>query len=1121
MEAIPLFNPYSMSDDQILKVQTAQDTDLKKILSIIQNNQNTIGSKHIVICGPSGIGKSFMMRRLQIHFKPYNTIYFFLFPEIPSQMYCANDFLLQIQQILFSEKGASEKAKCFSNKWQENCRIIDQLIEKSQYKHIIIGIENLHLLLLEQGIFSHPVQRDYLLNLLQTKSWLTLITTHTGTISRNLAPFYQNFSSHDLSKWTKQDHEHYLYRIFSLYHHSESGHPKIKKNALSRFTGGLPRNAVITTNILRQKDIFSTIDVLEQTIDWLTPYYQNQFLSLMPQYRQLIDVLICGKEPCTIKEIANRMHCHEKEISENICWLRDHGYLNECFQGDNAKAYSVKDRLFVHYYRKRHGLSLLKTHGCLSNVSEFLTTFYSNKDLIQMARDCCTKGNLSISKDLLQIILSHAGISIDLLPWDEDLHLLFQAVDICFSENYKLPKSEKKLAAIFEQMRDILEACQYSPNHLNKHRFAYLITGNLFINKQAILFLFQKCINNQLSYHQWVDLDVYFYRQESKMLMAYGDFLIPFLHQIKHGAIIPDEINEGRINRLKKSDPDIYYPLAVFCSARVPFELSSKEQLEAHQKCMEITQDIEFQVFHLEQIGWHLGCMKTYSEAITTFQKALAIREKQHNFSRQAWICGQIGWCYQLLKDYDISQKYHKIACKIYHEENDIINYAWNVGCIGRIYGKCGQYESALKKHYEVIDILNQKSDIKQIAWNWSRIARNQTCLKRYDLAMNAHQTALEILEQDKDHDLKAWNLEGLAWIYGKVNQHDDAIKAQQQALKYRSQEGNISQQAWNLEGIGWSLGKLGRFEEALKVLNRALKVREKINHHKGQAWNLEGIARYLGRLARFDEAIAAHENALILQKKSNNYERQIWNYRGIAWNHKEKNDYEQSIHALKHALECAETSESIYWQASLWALIGWNLHKIHRLTDSIKAHEKAITLYQSLNNSAGILENAGQMAINYFILGQTGRAWDVLDHYGTFTQYPNKMIFRIGDVIIYLIRNVRKNIAYRTAINIIDGLLLRQKTWDISPIMQSLLLSLIVADIDIKFTHKLTRYVKKQCPNNSNCHLQTIFDLIEYIHQNWNTDFLNQMERQRRQAMESLIDAISHSYWLKRSDIS
>ncbi|ETR73822.1 MAG: hypothetical protein OMM_00671 [Candidatus Magnetoglobus multicellularis str. Araruama] len=483
---------------------------------------------------------------------------------------------------------------------------------------------------------------------------------------------------------------------------------------------------------------------------------------------------------------------------------------------------------------------------------------------------------------------------------------------------------------------------------------------------------------------------------------AYGAFVTRLMDQMATSEIVPDVIQESRINRLKKSDPDMYYALVVFCFSRLPFDVSSEIQLEAHKRCIHNTSDIGFKVFHYEQMAWHQGCLNELHESIICFEKALTIRKKQNKPSRQAWILSQMGWCYQLQKDYDKSFEMHEQACHLYTED-DPINYAWNIGCIGRIHGKCGRFEAAIARHEEAIGILVNNPDIKLSAWNWSRIARNQTRLKRYDLAMNAHQTALKLLEKQMDKELQAWNLEGLAWIYGKVNQYDDAIKVQQQALQYRSQEGNISQQAWNLEGIGWSLGKLERFEEALKVLNRALKVRKNFNHIKGQAWNLEGIARFLGNLGRHDEAIAAHERALVFQEKENNHERQIWNYRGIAWNYKEKNDHDNAIMALNQALNHAKQSESIYWQATLWALIGWNLRQMHRLSDAIKAHEQAIKLYQRQNNTAGILENAGQMAINCFILGQTGRAWNILDHYGASMKCPQKLLSSMGDTIVYL----------------------------------------------------------------------------------------------------------------------
>jgi tetratricopeptide (TPR) repeat protein len=1107
MEAIPLFNPYTMSDDQLLKVQTAHETDFKKILSIIQNNQQKFDSKHIVINGSAGAGKSFLLRRLQIHFKPYQTIAFLLFPEVPLHMFCANDFLKHIQQFLFVKNSAFEKSEDDTNTWEDNCRLIEQQVKKLQYNHIILGIENLHLLLSDQGIFFS--QKDQLQNFLKNTSWLTLITTHSGQYAHQLAAFFDSLYQCDLSDWTDLDHEKYIHKIFTMHQPNSDGYPEIKQNAVRQFTGGLPRHTAIMADILRHKDIFATISALETKIDCLTPYFQNQFFSLASCKQLIIVALIHRNTPSTIPELADQIHLNETDISQHIDWLIEHEYLNEISQTNNTIAYALKNRLFVLYYRMRHGtMPDLLNKRTLAHMSEFLTTFYENHDLIKMAQKCFSQGNTTDARELLHIILSQKGFVITQIPWKNDIPLLFQAIDICFFQDFQLSKSEKKAALIHQQIRDLIEASQYLPNGLNISQFSYLITGNLFINEKTCRFLFQKCICNHLSHDQWIDLDLFFARQHLKMRMAYGDFLMPLLNRMKNDEIIPDVIREVRMNRLKQNDPDIYYALIAFCIDRLPFSISCAEQLEAHRNCLRWTKDITYQVVHLEQIGWHLGCLKKYDEAIAFFQKALDIRKKQNNFIQQAWISGQLGWCHQLLKAYDISYDYHKNACKIYHDATDFINYAWNLGCIGRIHGKCGRYEAALKKHQHAIDMLEDHPDIKQIAWNWSRIARNQTCLKRYDKAMNAHQTALELLEQDSDNDLKAWNLEGLAWIYGKVAQHDDAIKTQQQALKYRSQEGNISQQAWNLEGIGWSLGKLGRFEEALKVLNRALKVREKTNHQKGQAWNLEGIARFLGRLGRHDEALVAHERALIIQKNENNHERQIWNYRGMAWNHKEMKDYEQSIHILKHALEFAEKSENKYWQAALWALIGWDYHQIHQLADAIMAHEMAISFYQTLNNDAGVMENAGQIAINYFILGQTGRAWNVLDHYGTAAQCPNKIIARLGEVIIYLIRNVRQNMAYRTAVNIIEGLLLRRNQWDISSIFQMFLLSLILSDLEIGFIHKVARYIKKRFQADNQ--LLTIFDLIEYIYLKWQPEYLAQLDVNRRQAVESLIDAMN-----------
>ena len=1108
MQIIPRFNPYTMTDDQILKLQTGHDASLKWALSVIQNNQNEISSTHICICGPHGIGKSFLLRRLQIHFKPYKTISCFLFPEFQTNIFHPNDFLINIQSFLSDNDKVIPKWETHCrNTWQKHCDMLKKLLKKSPYNHIIICIENLDLLFSANKAFATESDQLLLKQFLNNNNWLTIVTTNLkSNLPVTNSKFFELFDYHKLPVWKELDQEQFVNKMFVMNDYSIDPKENIKFKALQSFTGGNQRNTVIIADILHQKHILKTSHALESTIDILTPFFQQMLSEMHPDQRLLLDAIIRGGEPCSIEELANRVKAKESDINNRILDMIDSGVLIN--DKDNYKIY-LTDRLFAHYYRMRH----VNTHNrqrMLNVVSEFLTTFYDHQELKKYAEEFYWDGNILNSQDLMHITLSHAGLNINLLPWQDDPPSLFMALDLCESSNYELPKSEKKAIFQREQMLDLLAAINYGPEYIDKKRFGRNILGSLSLSEKARLYLFQKCIQNKLSHDQWIDIDLFFESEKIKIKNGYGDVLINLMDQMASGEIIPDVIREYKFNRLKNLNLDTYHVIIAFFSDRIPLEISHSEKFESHKKCLKkMAISLDYKAFHLEQMGWNKGCLKEYKIANKYFQQALDIYNNNGHIKKIAWILGQMGWCYQSLKDYDTSLKYHENACEHYKSIEDVISLAWNIGCIGRIHGKNKQYEKALEKHYEALNLIEDQTDNSLSGWNWSRIARNLTRLKRYEEAMTAHQTALKLIKKEDNKNLEAWNLEGMAWIYGKINQYDEAIKTQQNALKYRSQENNISQQAWNLEGIGWSLGKLGRYEEALKVLNRALKIREKTDHISGQAWNLEGIAKHLGKMGNHDESIDAHERAFVLQKKNKNIERQIWNLRGIAWNYKEMSDYEKSIKYLKKALKKSEKSENTYWQAVFWGLIGWNLRCIHNVTEAINAHEKAIDYFEEQKNSSSVLENAGQIAINYFILGQTGRAWNILDHYGESIKIPKKLIARIADAVIYLENNVRRETAFKIGINILDGVIYRKKKWDESYIIHCFFLSLIKARLDTYFIQRLINYILKRYRNIVNSEFQIIIYLIKYLHAGRKKQFLAKMKPEQRQAVETLIETL------------
>ena len=1115
MHAVSIFNPYTMTDDQILKLNTGQDKSFKWLLSIIQNNQRQKTPKHIVLCGPSGSGKSFLLRRLQIHFKPYKTIACFLFPESQNNIFHPDDLLLSIQSFISCEYAFQLIPKWPSksrDQWLYHRKTIDRLIKKSSYKHIIICIEHLDRYFHKNSAFSSKAAQSKLRDFLVNTPWLTLITTQRGNgFIENFQPLEGVFHCHRLSAWNQQDHKHYFQQYFKKLDIVSHQQKKIKFNALSKFTGGIPRNAVILADIFKNDQIFSVTQALETSIDTLTPFFESQLFAMNPGHRLLLDALIRGGEPCSFSDLEKRVQANSSEIDSCLNWLVENHVLTREDNPFHDPFFSVTDRLFAHYYRIRH-VHIQHRTGMLEAVSEFLMTFYDDHDVKQYADNYYNEGNILIARDLMHISLSHIGLTIKSLPWRDDVPALFTALNICKSNEFKHPKSEKKAIFQRKQLMDLLLSIQFGPDHGTKKRVGKYILGSLFLDEKKRRYLVQKCIQNKLSKDQWEDLDFYFTVEKIRLMDTYGDAVIQLMDYIASGDLIPEIMKESRAKRLKKEEPPIFHLLISFFSQRFSFEISSTEIIDSHQYCLEkIVKNKAFHSFHLEQMGWHKGCLKQFNEAIQDFQQALDVLDSNKPKQQQAWIFSQLGWCHQSLKNYDSALNYHEQAYQYYTVHNDLIDQAWNMGCMGRIYGKLKQYKQAIEKHHEAIDLLNNNADSELVAWNWSRIARNLTRLKQYDEAMTAHHNALEIINKVHNKSLEAWNLEGMAWIYGKINQYDEAIKAQQKALTIRSHEGNLSQQAWNLEGIGWSLGKLERYDEALKVLNRALKIREKDQHVLGQAWNLEGIARYLGDLGHFEEAISAHERALILQIQEKNSERQIWNYRGIAWNYKEMNIYGQSVLYLQKALKEAEQSDNVYWQATLLGLIGWDLRRAHRLTEAITAHEKAVTLYKAQKNSAAVLDNVGQIAINYFILGNTGRAWHILDHYSATTKTPQKMISRIGDAVIYLEKNVRKETAYQTGKNILDGIWYRRrKNWEILPIIQCFFLTLIKEKLDTFLLHNLAMYVRQRFrPLLNDEHLNIIFLLIKYLHSGKNIRTLHTMNPDQRHAIEIMIETL------------
>lgn len=471
------FNPFSMEDDVILELSTGRDKECKVILEIIDRNARAKDGnplQHILLIGPRGMGKSFFLRLIQVQVKLKDISEFVLLPEEQLNIYQPADLIRQIRNKFLGNKDAAGIAMWSSGdiegEWNKEIEDLEKALAQRNCSHIVAAVENFDLLLEKNGAFSDNRSAGLLRKFLTEKPWITLIATtlYPDIESQYEYPIYHFFARHELKRWEEEDHLAYLDKILQKSRgNRENGFSKAKLKALTRFTEGSPRITVIMVELLTKNLLDSAAKTLEHTIDELTPFYQDLINRMPKKSKLLFDALIRGGEPCTQSELAQRVGTAQNVISQHFNWLQVNGYLfSEKIPGKRYKLYSIRDRLFVHFYKMRyiqHGSG----KSILTVMSEFLTQFYSSKELEKQALALYDKGMEPECRDLMKLTLQKLGIDVEKLSWKDDINVVKKVLELNAKEfNLDEESPEKE----FDTLEEAWEMFDYSRDLLINHK---------------------------------------------------------------------------------------------------------------------------------------------------------------------------------------------------------------------------------------------------------------------------------------------------------------------------------------------------------------------------------------------------------------------------------------------------------------------------------------------------------------------------------------------------------------------------------------------------------------------------------------------------------------------------
>ena len=388
------FNPLEMSEDLILAIATGREKILDQMLHEMKVCLKKGSNQHFVLYGPRGIGKSFFTRLLKIHHDRsdfFKESQYIQLPEEQENINFAADLLDVISTIL--EGGnlvdTIPKWNISDIQWQTSIKRLKAAItekEKHGIKHIFVTQENLQVFIPKLD----KIESSRLRTFLSDFDEITLIGSSLrpdldNDYSKRL---FQVFKKIDMEPWSSDDFISYYEKVAQQSQNGDTQLENIKRSrkkikAISQFTGGSPRLAVLLGKLILEKNILETAQLLDGLIDELTSYYQDITNDIPAKSKILFDMLIRKGENMTQSTLAASFDppLDQSTIARSFGWLSDNYYVVYSKQNKgNTKYFYVRDRLYVLYYQKRQIYADVP-YSFVGIFVDFLTEYYTQQEI--------------------------------------------------------------------------------------------------------------------------------------------------------------------------------------------------------------------------------------------------------------------------------------------------------------------------------------------------------------------------------------------------------------------------------------------------------------------------------------------------------------------------------------------------------------------------------------------------------------------------------------------------------------------------------------------------------------------------------------------------------------------
>ena len=337
-----LYNPQRLTDEQSKILFSIRNNQFNLIMERINRTSPDDIPQHQLIIGLRGMGKSTLLKRLEVELRSNNYKKNFiplLFPEEQYNIKCLADFWLNCIDAML-DTIEQEHEKELSIKIEEVDEVVQNMMKitnnnergEKSYEFLsiltrmlkrrpVLLIDNINL------IFDRIDNEDQLrLRSHMNESGAPIIIgTSTGLFEETTdykAPFYDAFQIIRLDRLNSNEFRTMLMNLANAI-----GEPELiakikvqeaRLKALCQLTGGNPRTSVMFFRLIQKGFSTNINDDLEGVLDELTPLYKARFEELSLQAQVIIDAIAMYWEPISLEKLREITFLENSKLSPQL-----------------------------------------------------------------------------------------------------------------------------------------------------------------------------------------------------------------------------------------------------------------------------------------------------------------------------------------------------------------------------------------------------------------------------------------------------------------------------------------------------------------------------------------------------------------------------------------------------------------------------------------------------------------------------------------------------------------------------------------------------------------------------------------------------------------------------------